>query len=152
MRVYVIRHGHAIPHHGPVPDAARWLHAEGRQILTGAGAALRDAGVRFDAVLSSPLVRAVQTAELLAAAVGYGDAVEALLALAPDGSPGTVANELPSRGLSVAAVGHEPSISALAGHLAGRRLGAFRPGQVVCIEDGTARWSFQPDTRSFTNF
>ena len=152
MRVYIIRHGHAVPSHGSVPDAARWLHAEGRRLLGAAGTALREAGVQFDAVVSSPLVRAVQTAELLAAAVGYGNAVEALLELAPDGSPGRVADALPTRGLSVAAVGHEPSISTLAGHLAGRRLGAFRPGQVVCIEDGVARWSFDADALSFARF
>jgi phosphohistidine phosphatase SixA len=48
--------------------------------------------------------------------------------------------------LSVMAVGHEPSISALAGHLGGVRFGGFRPGQVVCVDDGRAVWSLDPDS------
>jgi phosphohistidine phosphatase len=152
MRVYVIRHGHAIPHRGPVHDDARWLLAEGRHALGQVGGVLRGAGVELDAVLSSPLVRAVQTAELLAAALGYDRAVEALPALSPDGSPGSVAEQLPSRGSSIAAIGHEPTISALAGHLAGRRIGSFRPGQVVCVEDGEAKWVLNPDSLAIHRF
>ena len=144
MRVYVIRHGHAIPHHGPFDDEARWLHEDGRAALARVAGLLRDEGVAFDAVVSSPLVRAVQTAEIIAAGIGYRGALEALPELAPDGSPRHAAEVLLERGASVAAVGHEPSISSLASHLAGIRISAFRPGQVACIDDGALAWMLDP--------
>ncbi len=123
----------------------RWLDAEGRAALGEVAVLLRKEGVRPDAVVASPLVRAVQTADILAAGVGFGGAIEALVALAPSGSAGHVADELPTRGASVMAVGHEPGMSALASHLSGVRFGGFRPGQVVCVDQGRAVWSLDPD-------
>src|SRR5262245_39952998 len=106
MRIYLIRHAHAVDEGRDVPDEARWLNATGRGAAGVVGAKLREAGHSFDAVLTSPLVRAVQTAELVAAAVGYPGEIVASRALEPGVPPRAVVGELAAQGVSVAVVGH----------------------------------------------
>jgi phosphohistidine phosphatase len=144
MKVLLARHAAAIDREPDGTDEERWLTEAGRAAARAAGAALRAAGHVPRVVVASPLVRAVQTAELMAAELGYRGAVEIASALAPDGSIGRAAALLEARGELVLAVGHEPSISALAGALAGRALGAFRKGQVVLVEDGQLSWRYAP--------
>jgi phosphohistidine phosphatase len=151
VQIYLVRHGEAISPHAVDSDESRWLVAAGRQAVRRVGQQLREQGVAFDAVVTSPLVRAVQTAELLAAEVGFPGPIEALSALAPDGQPRRVGVELPARGVRVAAVGHEPTISALARIVGGRSVGQFVAGQVVCIEDGSPRWRLEPASLSITS-
>ena len=81
-------------------------------------------GVELDEVWSSPLVRAHQTADLLAAALG-GPPVRTLDALAPGHAPEATAAALDraTRHQRLALVGHEPGLGELAGWL----LGAARP-------------------------
>src|SRR5688572_20209987 len=83
MRVYLIRHAHAVDAGPKLPDEARWLSDRGRKVARRVGKALAKEGVELDAVLTSPLVRAVQTAEVLAAAAGYQGAIEAVVSLSP---------------------------------------------------------------------
>ena len=66
MQVYVIRHAEAEPA-GAGGDAARRLTARGQQEARAVAAALRARGVQWDALLTSPLARARETAVLLAA-------------------------------------------------------------------------------------
>jgi phosphohistidine phosphatase len=108
---------------------------------------LKQAGVTFDVLLTSPLVRAVQTAELVAHALGFRELVVAWPTLAPGGSLRRTADELAARGASVACVGHEPSISALCALAIGESsFPSFRPGQVTLVEDGRPIWTLSPDT------
>ena len=80
-------------------DEHRYPTKKGRKVVREVGRVLRDLGVEFDAILTSPLVRATQTAELIAERTDYVDVIiEALPALAPGIPPRIVANELPSRG------------------------------------------------------
>lgn len=110
------------------------------------GRLLREAEVRFDVVLTSPLVRAVQTAELLSEAVGYLGVIEAHVGLSPGAQPEVVAAELLARDGAVAVFGHEPSISALAAYLSGRpSFASFLPGQVCFLESHQPVWKLHPD-------
>ncbi|RMH45140.1 MAG: phosphohistidine phosphatase SixA [Deltaproteobacteria bacterium] len=145
MRAYLIRHGHAVSADTAGADDRRWLSEQGRAQLVGVAERLRDLRVSFDAVVCSPLVRAVQTAELLAGAVGFTGAVEVTAALAPGAPADRAEDELAARGVAVAAVGHEPGISALAARLCGRLLRPFRPGQVACVDGGALAWWIDPD-------
>lgn len=152
MKVYLIRHAHAVDSAAPdslVPlrDDHRYLSPRGRQTARAVGRVLREQGVSFDAVLTSPLCRAVQTAELLAEATGFTGVVEVLPSLVPGVPPRLGAQELPTRGASVAVIAHEPGQSTLGAFLCGRpSFPPFRPGQVSLIEDGQPRWFIHPDT------
>lgn len=146
MKVYLIRHAHAVDEGLRLDDAARWLSAKGRRVAREVGTLLAAEGVAFDAVLSSPLARALQTAELVAAAAGYAGVVEVLPPLQPGVPPRVAAAALAEHGLAVAVVGHEPGISGLGAHLLGRpSFPGFKKGQVVLVEDGRALWSVDPD-------
>lgn len=147
MQVYLVRHSRAVDEGPKLSDEHRYLSADGRRIARAVGRELSQAGVRFDAVLSSPLVRAVQTAELLGGALGYEGTIEALVGLSPGVPPRTVIDELAARGVAVAVVGHEPTISALGALLVQRpSFPPFRPGQVTLIERGAALWQINPET------
>lgn len=147
VQVYIIRHGHAIDEGPGLPDESRYLTKKGRKVVREIGRVLHDLGVEFDAILTSPLVRAVQTAELIAERTDYVDMIEALPALAPGVPPRIVANELSSRGARVAVVGHEPGLQMLGAYLTGRpAFPPLRKAQVSVVEDGRPLWFIHPDT------
>jgi phosphohistidine phosphatase len=136
VKLYVIRHGRA--GYGERSDAERELTAEGRARFARAVAGLHALGVRLDAVLSSPMVRAVQTAELLEpvleAPVGEGRRAIEELAHAPSGA---LLDALETS--RVALVGHEPWQSELVawlvtGECAHSHGFGFDPGMVVALE------------------
>lgn len=120
MRVVLLRHGKAVD--GAPTDGLRWLTAEGRAQVQDVGAAFTEAGLRFTDVRTSPLVRAVQTAEIIAAATGYRGEVRVHPTLAPD--EGTTAQALApldavDADAALLLVGHEPRVRLMAGNLLG---------------------------------
>lgn len=150
MILYLCRHGEAVPEGDVAPtDELRWLSMNGRSQVTVVGRSLAESGDVPDIVLTSPLVRAVQTADILARETGCLR-VEARTALVPDGSLGELIEELaPLAQRRVFVVGHEPLMSGWTGQLLGRRAPvAFRPGTVVRLdfegeaEPGAASASF----------
>jgi len=146
MKIYLIRHAHASPSAGQ-PDAHRFLSSDGRTTARGVGRRLHQEGVAFDAVFTSPLVRAVQTAELICESLHYTGLIETMATLSPGCAPQPAAKQLVSSSSAVAAVGHEPTISDLGAFLVGRPgFPPFRPGQVCLIEDGVSSWKLQPHT------
>lgn len=147
VKIYLIRHAHAVDEARGLSDEYRYLSTKGRRVMREVGRALAQAGVELDAILTSPLVRAVQTAEILAERLGFVGVVEALPALAPGVPPRIAAAELPARGTAVAVVGHEPGISALGALLAGRpSFPPFKKAQVCLVERGQALWTLNSDT------
>ena len=99
-------------------------------------------------IWSSPLVRAIQTAELVASGLGCDVAVETLPALAPDENPRTVTSALAAlpRDASVILVGHEPGLSAVGALLVGRpEFASLAKAQAARIDDGELRWRFACD-------
>jgi phosphohistidine phosphatase len=131
---YLVRHAEA-EKSGGVADAARRLTPGGRARFAAHAAALAP-GLRLTRVLSSPLARARETAELLAAAAGVP--VEILEALAPGLSTGRQILELARRsGAGAAFVGHNPEMAeAIRG--AGGGGEGVPPGTVAAIEPGDA--------------
>jgi phosphohistidine phosphatase len=101
-------------------------------------------GVRIDEIFASPLVRARQTAALLAHGVADKAAVKTLESLAPGHSPRAVMSEL-SRSAKhhrIALVGHEPGLGELTAHLLGApRSIPFKKGGVcyLTLEGLTSR-------------
>ena len=145
MKVYLVRHAEAVSAALGVSDGSRFLSLEGRQAARRQGRILREEGVQFDLVLTSPLMRAVQTAELMADAVDYLGTVESFRGLVPGCEPEVAANLIAERGVDVALFSHEPTISTLAAYLTGvPSFQPFRPAQVVLIENGRPVWRLKP--------
>jgi len=148
--VILIRHAIAAERGDDYPDDdVRPLTKRGRKRMAQAARGLCALGPRFDVVISSPLTRARQTADILADVLG--DEWEAPLtivecaALAPGGRPEQVAasclepgadppRSRPARG-AVALVGHEPDLGGLAAWLIGARESLpFKKGGMARID------------------
>jgi phosphohistidine phosphatase len=114
MHLYVVRHGIA-EETNEAGDAARELTAEGRKKLKKSIRGLRELGVSFDRVLTSPWRRAVETAAMLAPICDDAPVVTELLAQTPRSELLAMISE---RGQDTAVVGHEPWLSELAAWLA----------------------------------
>jgi phosphohistidine phosphatase len=146
VKVYLVRHAEAVPEDHAIRDDDRWLTARGREAARGLARLLREQHVEPDAVLSSPLPRAMQTAELLADGLDYLGVVEALPQLRPGAHPRKAAEELATRGMSVVVVGHEPQISSLAAFLLGQpAFLPFRTAQACAIVDGAPSFTARAD-------
>ncbi|MCE9635704.1 MAG: histidine phosphatase family protein [Planctomycetes bacterium] len=121
VNLVLIRHAEAINRGILRRDAARPLTPAGRRRFARSVEGLRRLGLRFDLVLHSPWLRAVETADLLAPIVRGEFAVtrnlstrpsEALLAELRSEAAAALADDR-----SVAVVGHEPWLSELASRL-----------------------------------
>jgi phosphohistidine phosphatase len=126
MKLVLIRHADAAPGD---PDELRALTPEGHEQARRLGEQLRSDGVRPDAVLSSPLLRARQTASDL----GFG-APEAVELLAPGAGEAEVRDAIAGRGETVVVVAHQPDCSRVAAALSGGPEPAFPPAGVQIIE------------------
>ncbi len=150
MLVYLIRHAHAVPEGPALADEHRYLTEKGRAVAHKVGKKLLEKSVELDALLTSPLVRAVQTAELLAASLGFDGEVQAVGPLSPGVAPQVIAERLGGFGRSIAIVGHEPTISMLGALLVSRpSFPPFRPGQVSLVDNGLPAWTLPTDTMEF---
>src|SRR5438105_102208 len=118
MNLYILRHGLAVePEAGSYEnDAARPLTPKGKRKLKRIGRAMKALELSFDLILSSPYVRARQTAEIVAEALKAAKRLEFSSMLTPDGSPKKLITYLQAeQGASedVLLVGHEPYLSSL---------------------------------------
>lgn len=162
IRLYLVRHGIAVDKEpGAAGDDARGLTAKGRhrfRRLARAFARLREPAIAH--VFTSPLVRAVQTAEILLAALKQ-DELSVLQALRPETGVASLLADLGGRvkdGHSVAIVGHDPLLSMLAAFLGEvpREQVDFRKGAIVCIDvpslpqarPAKPLWWLRPKTRT----
>ena len=138
MRLLLIRHAIAVPRGTPdVPDDERPLTKRGISRFRRAARGLSRAVGRPDALLTSPLVRARQTAEIAARAWGKVKPIDEP-ALA-GGSFDELADVLARYPIdaTVAVVGHEPDLSAHLARLLGTPHGArltFRKGGAALVE------------------
>ena len=126
MRLFVVRHAEAAPGD---PDELRPLTDAGRAVARALGDRLAEHG--FDAVLSSPLLRARETAEAIARAAGL--VAEPDERLAPGADAEIVREAVAGRGDAVVTVGHQPDCSEIVLALSGERV-SFEPGGVHEVE------------------
>jgi phosphohistidine phosphatase len=146
MRIYLVRHGDAVPEEDAGSDRDRWLSPRGREAARILGRLLREQNLAPDAILSSPLPRAVQTAELLAHSLDYIGTIVSLRCLEPGAHPRVAAGHIATAGGTVIVVGHEPTISALGAHVLGRpSFPPFRTAQCCAIEDGKPTFTARAD-------
>ena len=126
MRLVLVRHAEAAPGD---PDELRALTATGQEQARSLGQRLRADGVRPDAVLSSPLLRARETA----AALGLG-VPETVDELAPGATADDVRAAIAQRGDTVVVVGHQPDCSLVTAALRGGEEPAFPPAGAQIID------------------
>jgi phosphohistidine phosphatase len=156
FELYLIRHGLAAVRGDEYPDdAKRPLTSAGISKLKKEAAALVDLDVTFDVILTSPLVRCRQTAEIFATTVRSKPTIVNTDALAPGGTFGALLDELGRHGRRerLALVGHEPDIGQLACRLLGaKRSLEFKKGAICRIDvlalpptaPGHLRWYATP--------
>jgi phosphohistidine phosphatase len=114
MELYLIRHGIAGDRADYTTDEERPLTNQGRQKTQKVAQRLYDIGVRFNLILTSPLVRAYQTAEILQK-VGLSPQIEKFPALAPAGDLQNCLDWWLKSGYNteescLALVGHQPDL------------------------------------------
>ena len=118
MDLYFCRHGEAEPAGATQTDAERQLVEAGRDDTRLVADALARAGLTFSHLFSSPLIRARQTAEIVAGV--FGVSVEATERLRPGSRLGEVADLLAGQtGEGFFLVGHEPDFGDLVSQLVG---------------------------------
>lgn len=146
MRIYLVRHGDAVPEEDAGSDRDRWLSPRGREAARILGRLLREHNIAPDTIVCSPLPRATQTAELLAAGLDYIGPIASWRCLEPSAMPRVAAGQVAAAGLSVLVVGHEPSISSLGAFILGRpAFPPFRTAQCFAIEDGKPTFTARSD-------
>ena len=114
MDLFILRHGEAgkriAPGHN---DARRPLTVAGEEEITEIAEALERIGIRFDIILTSPLKRAYQTADIVAKEFKAQKKMQKLQELSPEGNRSDLYEKLSSfkEGTSILVVGHNPYLS-----------------------------------------
>jgi phosphohistidine phosphatase len=140
MDIYLLRHGSAGQYTAGSNDDQRPLDKTGEQQSHDVGRALAELGVKLDAIISSPLTRALQTATIAAAELGHKDKIVADEALRPEASYRQLESLLAryARKKAILLVGHNPSMTEfLTQMLAGgdaREFIDFKKGAVAKVE------------------
>ena len=146
MKLYLVRHGDAVPEEDAGSDRDRWLSPRGRESARILGKLMREQNVEPDAILCSPLPRAVQTAELLAQSLDFIGIISSLRCFEPAAQPRVGASEIQAAGGCVIVVGHEPSISTLGAFLLGLpAFPQFRTAQCCALENMKPTWTARSD-------
>ena len=129
MRLYLVRHAEAAQGE---PDDLRPLTFAGREAARALGLRLGAEGVRPDAIITSPLLRARETAAEIGRALGCS--VEADERLAPGATTDDVREAVAGRGSTVVVVGHQPDCGEIAAELGDSPPPAFPPAGLAVLE------------------
>lgn len=120
MNLYLIRHAIAVDEGTlEIEDSQRPLTDKGRKKMRQIAKGLHALGVEFDLILSSPYIRAQETAEILADVFKLKKKLIFSESLIPEAEPGKIIAEINESHTvdAIAIVGHEPHLSALIGLL-----------------------------------
>jgi phosphohistidine phosphatase len=156
LELYLIRHGIAADRGPEYPDdSKRPLTSRGMAALRREAKGLNALGVSLELIITSPLVRTRQTAEIIGETLKEKPPIINSDALTPAGTPTAVIQELGKhmRKGRIALVGHEPNLGELAGRLIGARSPIeFKKGAICRIDFevlppkglGQLRWFVTP--------
>jgi phosphohistidine phosphatase len=135
--IWLLRHGDAAD---GTPDAERPLTEKGERQARTAGAALKRLGVTMDACLTSPKVRAADTAKGACEALGIDFQLEPKLA----GGPFDADELAAGLGDQVLLVGHDPDFSMAVHGLTGAQV-RMKKGGIAGVERGELKVLLRPD-------
>lgn len=133
--IWLLRHGEAAD---GSPDAERPLTAKGERQARDAGRALAKLGVRIDVCMSSPKVRAADTARLACDELGVEPRLEPALAGGPFN-----AEQLAAGFENALLVGHDPDFSMAVHSLTGAQV-RLKKGGIAAVEDGELKALMRP--------
>jgi len=162
MEVYILRHGIAEPR-GGTKDSERALVAEGKKKLRAVLRIAARAGVAPEVILTSPLRRAVETAELAAEVLGFRGEIVRTEALLPERSALEAWQEIRRHASErqVLVSGHEPQLGCLGALLLGAPevLIDLKKGSLLRIDvdsagrqpRGVLRWYLTPALAQASN-
>ncbi len=159
MNVFFIRHAEAIDYETETvkSDEYRYITEEGRKETRKAAKILRKEMKHVNKFFSSPLIRAVQTAELFAAMIKFKGSIEIVNELQNEYTTGSVQDLIRrNSGLdSIALVGHEPKMSVLIRIMSDKKSFSDFSKSGVCLvelkgaESGKLIWYFDPEKMDF---
>jgi phosphohistidine phosphatase len=134
MDLYLLRHAIAEERSNDGSDSARALTPEGAEKMRIGARGLQRLGVHLDRLLTSPLTRARETADIVGAALNI--APETVGALAPGCNAATLLDLLVDmpRAKSVMIVGHEPDLSGIVADLTGGSRVVMKKGGLALID------------------
>jgi len=138
--LWLLRHGDAAE---GSPDAERPLTKKGEKQARAAGRALERLGVPMDACLTSPKVRAAETARIACKALGVEPQLEPKLAGGPFDADALAAG----LGDNVLLVGHDPDFSMAVHALTGAQV-RMKKGGLAGVEKGELKTLLRPDELS----
>jgi phosphohistidine phosphatase len=139
MNLYLMRHANAgLARENPKLDAKRGLIKDGKEQCMTMARVLSALKVQVDVIVSSPLKRAMQTAQFVGTELGYDAKVEINPALMPDADYGAFLDMLVkySGREGILAVGHNPSLFQFLGKLVTGNGGAsirMRKASIACV-------------------
>jgi len=156
VKLYLVRHAEAIERSATTPDGSRYLTTKGRLSFRKIARRARKAGAAPDVIFTSPLLRAVQTAEILAERLKQKGEVVVTKELSPGFDLRALRALLAGAGnpMEAAFVGHEPDLGVIAAALMSVPGGVpLRKGAVVALEvdkgvsKGTAKLLWTEDDK-----
>jgi phosphohistidine phosphatase len=137
VKLYLVRHAEAIEMSGTMPDASRYLTTKGRLAFRKIARQVREAGIAPGILFTSPLLRAVQTAEILSERLKHEGPVIVARELSPGFDLQALRSLLLGEGspAEAAFVGHEPDLGDIASTLLALPGGfPLRKGAVLALE------------------
>jgi phosphohistidine phosphatase len=118
MDLYILRHGKAGHASDGPDDSKRALTPAGRKEIRSIARWMQAEKIRFDLIATSPLIRASETARIVARTLSLEDKVISWEDLAPGGDPDSVCYAASQSAKSIILlVGHEPDLSSLIGRI-----------------------------------
>lgn len=133
--IYLLRHGEA--EDDAADDASRRLTAKGERQAEAAGKALAQLGVEIEACITSPKVRAADTARIACQSLGLEVETSEELSGGPFDAAALAADR------DVLLVGHEPDFSGAVADLTGGRV-KLKKGGLACVENAELRALLRP--------
>jgi phosphohistidine phosphatase len=164
MKLYIMRHAEAVEGSETLPDEWRYLTGKGRATAEKMSSSIAKYGPKTRLTISSPLTRAVQTAEIFAQKACRRNVVIASILLTPEGDIAELVTFL--RGIKdatrVMLVGHEPQLGALVATLLGceDKQISLKKGACVALELAADKedkpagflWYLAPGRKCITSF
>lgn len=129
MIIHIIRHAEAIERTPEVPEEHRYLTPRGRRRFRKAARSLATLGIEPDVILTSPLIRSVQTADILAEELRFKRELIVAGELSPGFRPERLDEllKLHPQATEVALVGHEPDLGLVTRALLGEEASLALP-------------------------